>query len=91
MPKAIVLCATPRGWRHSVLTVEGGMVCGGLSDVPPDAGPEEARAAAAAMLVGLARGFHGVGVDVTWDPPKKPGSGPGGSLPEWPHGMAVNP
>ncbi|MFE2537513.1 hypothetical protein [Streptomyces sp. NPDC059371] len=74
MPKGIVLLATPEGWRHSVLTVEGGMLCGCLADVPVNAGPAKARAAAAAMVVGLAHDFHEVPVDVTWDPPREPGS-----------------
>ncbi len=50
------------------------MHCGRLTDVPVNAGPTEARAAAAAMVVGLARDFHEVRVDVTWDPPREPGS-----------------
>jgi hypothetical protein len=74
MPKGIVLLATPEGWRHSVLTVEGGMLCGRLADVPVNAGPAEARAAAAAMVVGLAHDFHEQRVAVTWDPPRAPGS-----------------
>ncbi|MFE3552655.1 hypothetical protein ACFXN2_28765 [Streptomyces kronopolitis] len=74
MPKGIVLLATPEGWRHSVLTVEGGMLCGRLTDVPVNAGPAEAQAVAAAMVVGLAHDVHDVRVDVTWDPPGKPGS-----------------
>ncbi|MER5400753.1 hypothetical protein [Streptomyces sp. NPDC002599] len=74
MPKGIVLLATPEGWRHSVLTLEGGMLCGRLADVPVNAGPAEARAAAAAMVVGLAHDFHEVRVDVTWDPPREAGS-----------------
>ncbi|MFJ9420258.1 hypothetical protein ACIRPT_39820 [Streptomyces sp. NPDC101227] len=74
MPKGIVLLATPEGWRHSVLTVEGGMHCGLLTDIPVNAGPAEARAAAAAMVVGLAYDFHELRVDVTWDPPWEPGS-----------------
>ncbi|MFF9120499.1 hypothetical protein ACF09Y_33860 [Streptomyces massasporeus] len=37
MPKGIVLLTTPEGWRHSVLTVEGGMLCGRLADVPVNA------------------------------------------------------
>ncbi|MFE3380615.1 hypothetical protein [Streptomyces anulatus] len=74
MPKGIVLLATPEGWRHSVLTVEGGMLCGHLADVPVNAGPAEARAAAAAMVVGLAHDFLEERVDVTWDPPREPGS-----------------
>ncbi|MER6188281.1 hypothetical protein [Streptomyces sp. NPDC001652] len=74
MPKGIVLLATPEGWRHTVLTVEGGMLCGRLADVPLDAGPAEARAAAAAMVAGLSHDFHEERVDVTWDPPRDPGS-----------------
>jgi hypothetical protein len=74
LPTGIVLLATPEGWRHSVLTVDGGMHCGRLPDVPVNAGPAEALAAAAAMVVGLAHVFHEVRVDVTWDPPREPGS-----------------
>ncbi|MBT2444777.1 hypothetical protein J7E93_32720 [Streptomyces sp. ISL-36] len=74
MPKGIVLLATPKGWRHSVLTVEGGMLCGRLADVPINADPHEARTAAAAMVVGLTRNFHDSDVEVTWDPPQEPWS-----------------
>ncbi|MER6441196.1 hypothetical protein ABT275_33125 [Streptomyces sp. NPDC001185] len=74
VPKGIVLLTTREGWRHSVLTVEGGMLCGRLTDVPVNAGSVEARAAAASMVVGLARDFHEVRVDVSWDPPREPGS-----------------
>ncbi|MEU3796009.1 hypothetical protein [Streptomyces fructofermentans] len=74
MPKGIVLLATPEGWRHTVLTAEGEMHCGRLADVPVNAGPTEVRAAAAAMVVGLAHDFHELRVDVTWDPPREPGS-----------------
>ncbi|MCX5171264.1 hypothetical protein [Streptomyces antibioticus] len=74
MPKGIVLLATPEGWRHSVLTLEGGTLCGRLADVPVDADPATARAATAAMVAGLARDVHGARVDVTWDPPREPGS-----------------
>ncbi|NNN32178.1 hypothetical protein HLK59_17780 [Streptomyces sp. S3(2020)] len=74
MPTGIVLIATPDGWRHSVLTREGGMLCGQLADVPLDVGPAEARAAAAAMVAGLAHDFHDVRIDVTWDLPREAGS-----------------
>ncbi|MFE3186002.1 hypothetical protein ACFXKR_34780 [Streptomyces violascens] len=74
MPKGVVLLATPEGWRHSVLTGEGGMLCGHLLDVPVNAGPAEARAAVAAMVVALAHDYHEVRIDVTWDPPLEPGS-----------------
>ncbi|MFI6982890.1 hypothetical protein ACIBSV_30385 [Embleya sp. NPDC050154] len=73
VPKAIVLLATPDGWRTSVLTREGGMICGRL-DMPRDTDPQDARAAAAVRVVELARDFHGVDVEVTWDPPKEPDS-----------------
>ncbi|MFD6423403.1 hypothetical protein [Streptomyces sp. NPDC060198] len=74
MPKGIVLLATPEGWRHSVLTVDGGMQCGRLADVPVNADPAEARAASAALVVGLAHDFHEARVGVTWDPPREPGT-----------------
>ncbi|MCX4539221.1 hypothetical protein [Streptomyces sp. NBC_01565] len=73
LPKGIVLLATPDGWRHSVLTLEGGMFCGRL-DVPIHTDPQDARTAAATMVTGLARDFHGTEVDVNWDPPQEPWS-----------------
>ncbi|MFG2714144.1 hypothetical protein ACGFX2_26855 [Streptomyces goshikiensis] len=73
LPKGIVLLATPGGWRHSVLTLEGGMLCGRL-DVPIHTDPRDAQAAAVAMVTGLARDFHGTEVDVNWDPPQEPWS-----------------
>jgi len=74
LPKGIVLLATPEGWRHTVLTAEGGMLCGRLAGVPVGADPEEAQLAAAAMLVDLAREFHRTSIKVTWDPPRGPTS-----------------
>ncbi|MFG3551843.1 hypothetical protein [Streptomyces sp. NPDC047725] len=74
MAKGIVLLPTPEGWRHDVPTVDGGMHGGRLTDVPVNAGPAEAQAAAAAMVVGLAHDFHKTRVDVTWDPAREPGS-----------------
>lgn len=73
IPKGIVLLATPEGWRFSVLTLEGGMLCGRL-DVPINTNPEDARAAAAAMVTGLAHDFHDADVEVHWDPPPEPWS-----------------
>lgn len=73
VPKGIVLLATPEGWRTSVLTAEGGMLCGRL-DVPINTDPQDARAAAAVMVVELARDFHDTDVEVSWDPPEEPWS-----------------
>ncbi|WP_328946853.1 hypothetical protein OG259_40645 [Streptomyces sp. NBC_00250] len=73
IPKGIVLLATPEGWRTSVLTTEGGMLCGRL-DVPINTDPQDARAAAALMVTELARDFHNRDVEVSWDPPQKPWS-----------------
>ncbi|MFG3149133.1 hypothetical protein [Streptomyces sp. NPDC048243] len=74
MPSSIVLLATPDGWRHSVLTEEGGLLCGRLADVAANAHPAQAQDAAAAMVAGLAHDVHGADIDVTWDPPRAPGS-----------------
>jgi hypothetical protein len=65
-PKGIVLLATPEGWRTSVLTMEGGMLCGRL-DVPVNTDPQDARAAAAVMVTELARDFHDTDVEVSWE------------------------
>ncbi|MCJ0874965.1 hypothetical protein [Streptomyces sp. AP-93] len=73
IPKGIVLLATPEAWRFSVLTLEGGVLCGRL-DVAINTNPEDARAAAAAMVTGLARDFHDTDVEVHWDPPPEPWS-----------------
>lgn len=73
VPKGIVLLATPEGWRTSVLTMEGGMLCGRL-DVPINTDPQDARTAAAVMVTELARDFHDTDVEVSWDPPRKPWS-----------------
>ncbi|MFD9567072.1 hypothetical protein [Streptomyces sp. NPDC059994] len=70
LPTGIVLMAMPDGWRHSVLTVEGGTFCGRLSDELLD--PDVALTAAATMLKNLARTFHGTPVEVTWDPRPEP-------------------
>ncbi|MFJ3841815.1 hypothetical protein ACIPY6_40810 [Streptomyces sp. NPDC090054] len=75
IPKGIVLLATPEGWRTSVLTVEGGMLCGRL-DIPINTDPQDARAAAAVMVTELARDFHDTDVQVHWVRPRSPGHGP---------------
>ncbi|WP_067463773.1 hypothetical protein [Nocardia amamiensis] len=66
MPASIVLVATQDGWRHSILTTQGGMLCGRLARVAADATPERARAAAVTMLRAVAREFHDTGIEVTW-------------------------
>ncbi|MYS23416.1 hypothetical protein GA0115240_152363 [Streptomyces sp. DvalAA-14] len=73
LPKGIVLLATPEGWRTSVLTMEGGMLCGRL-DLPIDTDPRDARAAAAVMVTELARDLHRTDIEVSWNPPQKPWS-----------------
>ncbi|MGW5728897.1 hypothetical protein [Nocardia beijingensis] len=67
MPASIVLIATPEGWRHSVQDTRGGMLCGRLAHVPADAAPDQARAAAVAMLREVARQLRGAEIDVAWD------------------------
>ncbi|MFI0939858.1 hypothetical protein [Streptomyces sp. NPDC021020] len=73
IPKGIVLLATPEGWRTSILTMEGGMLCGRL-DVPINTEPRDARVAAAVMVTELARDFHDTDVKVSWEPPQEPWS-----------------
>ncbi|CAL9336268.1 hypothetical protein SUDANB120_00173 [Streptomyces sp. enrichment culture] len=68
LPKEVTLMATPDGWRHSLLTVDDGIVCGGAPHgLTAAAGPDAARAAATAWVVGAARDLHGVEVEVVWD------------------------
>ncbi|MGW6486220.1 hypothetical protein [Streptomyces sp. NPDC055056] len=59
---------------HSVLTEDGGMLCGRLADVAANTDPAQAQATVAAMVAGLADDFHGADVEVTWEPPGEPGS-----------------
>jgi hypothetical protein len=66
-PENITLLATADGWRYSVVTEEGGTLCGRLADVPASADPAEARTAAEAMVTALAQDFHGADSEVTWD------------------------
>ncbi|MER5731811.1 hypothetical protein ABT084_26325 [Streptomyces sp. NPDC002138] len=73
IPKGIVLLATPEGWRFMIQPVEGGMLCGRL-DIPINTDPQDARAAAAVMVVELARDVHDTNVEVTWDLPPEPWS-----------------
>ncbi|MEU1232205.1 hypothetical protein [Streptomyces sp. NPDC005828] len=68
LPKALILLSRSDGWRYSLIDVKGGMACGALSDVPGDADPREARAVAARMVREAAKLFHGVDVDVVWEP-----------------------
>ncbi|MFD6496238.1 hypothetical protein [Streptomyces sp. NPDC060188] len=63
MPRSIVLLATPEGWRHSVLTEKGEMLCGRLAEVAANTDPTEAQTAVTAV-VGLARDWHEACVDV---------------------------
>ncbi|MFD3494569.1 hypothetical protein ACFWWB_29030 [Streptomyces sp. NPDC058690] len=70
LPGRVVLLGTPGGWRYSVLTVDGGMLCGRLGGGPLDA--ETARDAAAALVVELARDVHGTKVEVMWGPEREP-------------------
>ncbi|AJF63237.1 hypothetical protein SVTN_00505 [Streptomyces vietnamensis] len=79
LPKRIVLLATPEGWRHSILTVDGGMVCGRLSNELLD--PEVALDAAATLLKECARDFHDNLVEVTWDPRQEPWTWTGEVIP----------
>lgn len=74
MQRSIVLLATPEGWRHSVLADGGGMLCGRLANMAANTNPTQAQAAVAAMVASLAHDFHETDVDVTWDPPREPGS-----------------
>ncbi|MGW6834908.1 hypothetical protein ACWGCI_16055 [Streptomyces sp. NPDC054949] len=73
IPKGIVLLGTPEGWRTSVHTMDGGMLCGRLS-VPINSDSQDARDAAAAMVTELARDCHDIDVEVNWDPPDEPWS-----------------
>ncbi|WP_157880393.1 hypothetical protein [Streptomyces katrae] len=74
IPKDIVLLATPSGWRHSTTTVDGTLICGRLTRVPITATAEQAKEAAAALLVELGREFHRTALEVTWEPDQVPGS-----------------
>ncbi|MER7702477.1 hypothetical protein ABTX81_06225 [Kitasatospora sp. NPDC097605] len=72
-PKDIILLATPHGWRHSLITSDGGFVCGHLPDVPVE-DAEQAKERAAAMLSERGREFHGTVFEVVWEESTSPGS-----------------
>ncbi|MCX4782521.1 hypothetical protein [Streptomyces sp. NBC_01264] len=79
LPTGLVLMAGRggvgmNGWRTGVVTGNGGMLRGGLPDALAGAALEEAQRAAAEMVQGLARDFHGREVVVVWDPQSEPGS-----------------
>ncbi|MET9539964.1 hypothetical protein ABZY16_21025 [Streptomyces sp. NPDC006553] len=75
LPEGLILLSTPGGWRRSLITVNGGIVCGGsLPGVPADADPREARAAAVLDVQDLARTVHRTEVDVVWEPVHDNGS-----------------
>ncbi|WP_327675571.1 hypothetical protein [Kitasatospora sp. NBC_00458] len=74
LPKDIVLVATPRGWRHSLVTSDGGFVCGHLPDLPAEADAELAKARATGMVRELGHGFHGAVLDVAWEEAGAPDS-----------------
>ncbi|MFD5931744.1 hypothetical protein [Streptomyces sp. NPDC060333] len=73
MPKEISLSATPEGWRTSILTMEGGMLCGRLN-IPITTDPQDARSAAETKVTNLAHYFHDTHVQVNWEPPQEPWS-----------------
>ncbi|MFB7664889.1 hypothetical protein ACFC1R_13200 [Kitasatospora sp. NPDC056138] len=73
-PREIVLLATPGGWRHSVTTTDGALVCGRVPQVAVDADAEQAKDAAAAMIMGLGHEFHGIVLEVSWEPGRSAGS-----------------
>ncbi|MFJ5228415.1 hypothetical protein ACIQBJ_00830 [Kitasatospora sp. NPDC088391] len=73
MPKDIVLLATPPGWRHSLVTSDGGFVCGHLPGIPVE-DAERAKERAAAMLSELGREFHGAVFEVVWEESTSPDS-----------------
>jgi hypothetical protein len=49
-PKSVVLYRTESGWRWMIVDEKGGMLDGGLRDLPPEAQPEEAQAQFLATL-----------------------------------------
>jgi hypothetical protein len=63
VPTGITIFATPEGWRHSIFA--GGFFCGRL-DLPAGASDDDAKAAARAMVSGLAMEFHGVALEIDW-------------------------
>lgn len=85
MPKRIHLFRTPDGWRHSILTETSGTFCGHLPQVPVDAAPQAAQAAAGTMLTELIRDNHGVDIEVRWDPASSADAYAGSVHPAEPH------
>lgn len=72
-PVAVTLYPTPEGWRHSSLDRRGGLLCGRLFRLAPDAAPAEARTAMAALIVDLCADFHDLAVRLDWEPTDRDG------------------
>lgn len=50
VPESVYVYPTPRGWRHSVVFVDGGRLCGRLPHLAVTADPETVRAAVREMI-----------------------------------------
>ncbi|WP_104820439.1 hypothetical protein [Kitasatospora sp. MMS16-BH015] len=72
-PAWIVVLATPDGFRQSIRTVDGGLVCGKLPGLPVDAAEVLVLETAAAMVRELGTEFHGEVLDVVWEADSAPG------------------
>jgi hypothetical protein len=65
---SITIYSTPGGWRHSMNTEKGALLCGALGHLSADASADEAQAAATELVRGVGREFHSVDLDVDWGP-----------------------
>jgi hypothetical protein len=80
-PRSVTIYSTPDGWRFSLATENGGLLCGRYPEVPPTAPFEEARVVAEQKIEQTAREFFDLSVDVHWQPGDEPG---------WWNGTVVN-
>ncbi len=67
-PRSIVLYRTSDGWRFSIGTEKGGILCGRYSELPISASFDEARAVAGRTVHELGRNFFGLNLAVEWEP-----------------------
>lgn len=79
-PRSVTIYPTPEGWRFSIATEKGALLCGRYPDLPPTAAFEEARVVAERRIQQTGREFFDLSLIVEWHP---------GDDPEWWDGRVV--
>ena len=72
-PVEIVIYPDGGGWRHSVLTKKGGLLCGRLPSVTASDSDEVARDEATRLVLRIGAKYFEIGLEVEWAPADEPG------------------